>query len=512
LLALSPPYVLPASVAHDNETNVFSVRQTIGTPPTAGTTFANAQLEVVGTGHPSIVLTDTNQAVDQRKARLNFRSGMVYIDQVNDAENALVNGNLGVSFDRAGNITATGSVLGTAAVNTNGTMYAAGTITGNPVNSAGAMTAAGLISAAALSVSGDVNANVVYGNAIHSYGTLAATSTLNVSGKQTNFGGSDGSYSVAPLEIQMPANPRVAFHWPGAVASQIGMDSAGTIRTYDNPGTGYAAFACAALNCSIIGTGSINCTNINTQGYNVTTGTLNVSGQTWVGAIHSYGACNSASVSTGGIVCTDINQQGYGLVNTGHVMAGGTVRIGNVNIQGDDPTGHGLPFIRASNSYTHMVINGPTLYFNLDVPGNGINFHGPCVFNYSIQVPSIANSTGLAAGLYTPTDAGAIQNVATNNYYQARWLRVGNCVTCSGQIDVAPTAIGVQCWMRMYLPTYILQGGIGASGGGVGTVTSTSGGETGYCNVSAGAGHVDIIFVSNIGGIHGMFYHFTYYI
>ncbi len=56
-------------------------------------------------------------------------------------------------------------------------------------------------------------------------------------------GGSLSDYTVAPIEIRTTANPRVSFHWPGVVASQIGMDSSGIIRTYDNPGTGYASFA-----------------------------------------------------------------------------------------------------------------------------------------------------------------------------------------------------------------------------------------------------------------------------
>ena len=50
--------------------------------------------------------------------------------------------------------------------------------------------------------------------------------------------------------------PRIGFHWTGIVASQLGMDSSGTIRTFDNPGTGYAPFACAALTAN----GNVNIT------------------------------------------------------------------------------------------------------------------------------------------------------------------------------------------------------------------------------------------------------------
>jgi hypothetical protein len=65
--------------------------------------------------------------------------------------------------------------------------------------------------------------------------------------RQIITGGATGAYNTAPIEIQMGANPRVSFHWPGVVASQLGMDSAGVIRTFDNPGTGYADFACGQL-------------------------------------------------------------------------------------------------------------------------------------------------------------------------------------------------------------------------------------------------------------------------
>jgi hypothetical protein len=41
--------------------------------------------------------------------------------------------------------------------------------------------------------------------------------------------------------------PRISFHWAGRVASQIGMDGGGWIRTFNNPGTGYERFACSTL-------------------------------------------------------------------------------------------------------------------------------------------------------------------------------------------------------------------------------------------------------------------------
>jgi len=41
--------------------------------------------------------------------------------------------------------------------------------------------------------------------------------------------------------------PRISFHWGGVVAAQFGMDWGGTIRTFDNPGTGYAPFTSGSM-------------------------------------------------------------------------------------------------------------------------------------------------------------------------------------------------------------------------------------------------------------------------
>ncbi|MCK9344671.1 MAG: hypothetical protein M0P64_00915 [Candidatus Pacebacteria bacterium] len=79
------------------------------------------------------------------------------------------------------------------------------------------------------------------GNSITSAGAITA------SGEVDATGGTGTGYSTAPIEVRTTATPRLSFHWPGVVASQIGMDSAGTIRTYNNPGTGYANFTAAGI-------------------------------------------------------------------------------------------------------------------------------------------------------------------------------------------------------------------------------------------------------------------------
>jgi Chaperone of endosialidase/Collagen triple helix repeat (20 copies) len=104
---------------------------------------------------------------------------------------------------------------------------------------AGALTVLG-----GLTVGGAVTGGTYNGQTISS--AAAFTGSMGIAGELDVTGGSGTGYSTAPIEIRTTATPRIGFHWPGVVASQIGMDSGGVIRTYDNPGTGYERFA--ALN------------------------------------------------------------------------------------------------------------------------------------------------------------------------------------------------------------------------------------------------------------------------
>ena len=67
---------------------------------------------------------------------------------------------------------------------------------------------------------------------------------LNDNVDATGNGTTATDYTNAPIEVRQNSTyPRISFHWPGVVASQIGMDSAGTLRTFNNPGSGYENFA-----------------------------------------------------------------------------------------------------------------------------------------------------------------------------------------------------------------------------------------------------------------------------
>ncbi len=74
--------------------------------------------------------------------------------------------------------------------------------------------------------------------------------TVTSAGRFDVTGGAGTVYDTAPIEVRTTATPRIAFHWPGVVASQLGMDSGGVVRTYNNPGTGYEQFAASNIHAN----------------------------------------------------------------------------------------------------------------------------------------------------------------------------------------------------------------------------------------------------------------------
>ncbi|MDI1452049.1 hypothetical protein QHF85_48845, partial [Polyangium sp. 6x1] len=74
--------------------------------------------------------------------------------------------------------------------------------------------------------------------------------TVTTTGQFDVTGGVGTVYNTAPIEVRTTATPRIAFHWPGVVASQLGMGSDGIVRTYNNPGTGYEQFAASNIHAN----------------------------------------------------------------------------------------------------------------------------------------------------------------------------------------------------------------------------------------------------------------------
>jgi len=108
--------------------------------------------------------------------------------------------------------------------------------------------------------------NGITGGTIISTGTIQVDSTvIRTTGGQTRTGNNvfaatstATSYNNAAIEIREDNNsgatgtpPHLGFHWGGVVASQLTIESNGTIAVRDNPGTGYEDFK--ALNITATG-------------------------------------------------------------------------------------------------------------------------------------------------------------------------------------------------------------------------------------------------------------------
>jgi hypothetical protein len=107
--------------------------------------------------------------------------------------------------------------------------------------------------------------NGITGGTIISTGTIQVDSTVirttgnqSITGNTEFFPSSTGTgYSTAAVELRSSSSgltgtpPRIGFHWDGVVASNIAIESNGTIVIRDNPGTGYEDFK--ALNITATG-------------------------------------------------------------------------------------------------------------------------------------------------------------------------------------------------------------------------------------------------------------------
>ncbi|MRG95402.1 hypothetical protein [Polyangium spumosum] len=74
--------------------------------------------------------------------------------------------------------------------------------------------------------------------------------TVTTTGRFDVTGGAGTGYDAASIEVRTTNTPRIAFHWPGVVASQLGMGNDGVVRTYNNPGTGYEQFAASNIHAN----------------------------------------------------------------------------------------------------------------------------------------------------------------------------------------------------------------------------------------------------------------------
>jgi len=240
-------------------------------------------------------------------------------------------------------------------------------------------------------------------------------------------------YTSAALEVRELNNggaqsgtlaqaPRVAFHWGGRVASQIGMDTTGAIRTFDNPGTGYANFVANDIDAkgsAYYGDGKevirfsdswlrLNPANAFTTGIYAGTGVLRTDGELQVGSNGSSFVVKGGNVGIG----TSSPAGRLEVSNTGGIAS---MRISSANnsqsrIQFYDAAKKGWTLLNLENGdfRIHYDNTENTMQLNafmIKPNGNiGIGMTNPA---YALDV----NGTARAAAFLYTSDARLKHNV-----------------------------------------------------------------------------------------------------
>jgi hypothetical protein len=150
--------------------------------------------------------------------RFTIKSGRFHLSGLGFTPNLI--GTEGTGMVNPGQITGTVNSATTAGSCTgnSATATTAGSCTGNSATATSAST---------LSTQAFINRVRPYSN---SYGKAFSSAALEI--REYNLEGATGG-------TEWERAPRIGFHWSGRVASQILMDSAGTIICATNPGTGY---------------------------------------------------------------------------------------------------------------------------------------------------------------------------------------------------------------------------------------------------------------------------------
>lgn len=216
-------------------------------------------------------------------------------------------------------------------------------------------------------------------------GEIAYEDEVNTFNQPQNFLGAVGTdYSGAPIEIVTTSVPRVAFHWPGVVAAQIGMNSAGTIRTYDYSGTGYCPFAASV----IASTGNISCGGNfhNTGGY-IYPGRTDMSGAeqgNWFLASHgSYGLSTNTGFYVEGAVWTYLVEARTHVRAATDVYAGGSfLEKGRGYALGHWNNTHPISLYAATGAWT-----GTVAYSGYTMIGHTV------IFNFAVENSTLSAAT-----------------------------------------------------------------------------------------------------------------------
>lgn len=144
---------------------------------------------------------------------------------------------------------------------------------------------------------------------------------------------------------------------------------------------------------------------------------------------------------------------------------------------------------------------------NLDLghSGNLTKVVGGLTINRSAVTAPAASDGNVFSGTYTPTLTN-VTNVAASTAYQCQYMRVGNVVTVSGQVDIDPEATGA---IRIDLSLPIASGFTANANLG-GTFMAVSGVSGGVCLANTVDDRAQFSGDAQTTANTGFWFHFTY--
>lgn len=164
---------------------------------------------------------------------------------------------------------------------------------------------------------------------------------------------------------------------------------------------------------------------------------------------------------TGGASFTGTNTTVVGLTVTASSLTTGGIASFYSN-SADTNTRNGVLIHNdnaAATGVTALKIVQDSTNYALDVTGN-------TVLTGSLQVDSIVNDTGLAAGVWTPTRSAEANMDANVTMFEGQYGRVGNTIFFSGRFTADPTLTATATSFEMTLPVASNIGAVEDLGGG----------------------------------------------